>query len=386
MSRRAFVIVLDACGVGALPDAAAYGDEGANTLGHLAQALGGLDLPTLGALGLGSILPLEGVAPAARPGVHGRLHALGPGKDSTSGHWELMGVVAEQAPPTYPRGFPEELVAELEQIAGRGFLCARPYDGIAAIDDFGEQHLRSGRLIVYTSQDSVLQVAAHVDVVAEEELIAICRDLRAALRPPHALGRVIARPFAGPPGAFERTSGRRDFALAPPARSYLDALREAGAPVHAVGKVADLFAGRGVDETHPCKTNADALARTERLVAEMEAGLCFVNLVETDQLHGHRKDREGFAEALREVDAAVARWLPALGGDDLLVLTADHGVDMDAAHSDHTREYAPLLATTGGAAAPGRRHDGPLADVGATALQWLAGATDPGLPGQPFLG
>ncbi len=385
MRRRAFVVVLDACGVGALPDAADYGDAGANTLGHLAAALGGLDLPTLGGLGLGSILPLEGVAPAQRPALHGRLHALGPGKDSTTGHWELMGVVAEHAPPTYPDGFPPDLVADLERVAGRGFLCTKPYDGIDAIEDFGEEHLPSGKLIVYTSQDSVFQVAAHVDVLSEEELLQTCVRLRAALTPPHAVGRVIARPFAGAPGAFARTDGRRDLSLKPPTRSYLDALRTEGVPVHSVGKVADLFAGEGIDVAHPCKGNADALRRTTSLVGDLDAGLCFVNLVETDQLHGHRKDREGFHAALREVDAAVAGWLPQLGEGDLLILTADHGVDMDMPHSDHTRAHAPLLATTGGGGLEGRRHDGPLADVGATVLRWLAGAEAADLPGEPFL-
>jgi phosphopentomutase len=380
--RRAFVVVLDACGVGALPDAEAYGDAGSDTLGHLAAALGGLDLPALGRLGLGSITEIAGVPPADDPVIHGRLHPLGPGKDSTTGHWELMGVVARRPPPTYPDGFPAELLAELERLAGRGFLCNAPYNGIAAIDDFGADHLRTGRLILYTSQDSVLQVAAHTDVVPEAELHALCRRFRAALGPPHAVGRVIARPFTGRPGAFERTAGRKDLSLPPPSRSHLEALRDAGVPVHAVGKVADLFTGRGIDAAHPGPTNREALAQTTRLVDGLDAGLVFTNLIETDQVYGHRQDLQGFHAALRDIDAAVAGWLERLRPGDLLVLTADHGVDMTTPGTDHSREYAPLLATADGLRG---RHDGPLADVGASVLRWLAGRDDPGIPGTPFV-
>jgi phosphopentomutase len=380
--RRAFVVVLDACGVGALPDAGAYGDAGTDTLGHLAEALGGLDLPVLGRLGLGSIVPIAGVPPAADPALHGRLHPLGPGKDSTSGHWELMGVVAEHAPPTYPDGFPAELVAEVERLAGRGVLCNRPYNGIAAIDDFGAEHLRTGDLIVYTSQDSVLQVAAHTDVVSEAELHELCGRLRAALVAPHDVARVIARPFSGADGAFARTPARKDLSVPPPGRSHLDELQAAAVPVHAVGKVADLFAGRGIDRAHPGASNAEALAATTALLDELETGLVFANLVETDQVYGHRGDLEGFHAALRTIDAAVAGWLGRLGRDDLLVLTADHGVDMTTPGTDHTREHAPLLAV-----APGLRgrHDGPLADVGASVVRWLAGRDAPDLPGTPFV-
>lgn len=381
MSRRAAVVVIDALGAGALPDAADYGDAGANTLAHLAEATGGLDLPTLGRLGLGSILPLRGVPPAAAPAIHGRLAAQGPGKDSTAGHWELMGVVAPAAPPTYPDGFPDDLVARLSEVAGRGLLGGLASDGIAAIEDHGPRHLRTGELILYTSQDSVLQLAAHVDRVAPEELYAACRRVRGALTGEHAIGRVIARPFAGSPGAFRRLHGRRDFAVPPPARSYLEELRDGGVPTHGVGKVGDLFAGRGFDHVHEAPTNAGALAATTRLLRELDGGLIFTNLVETDQVFGHRKDVEGFHGALRAIDAAVAEWLELLGGDDLLVLTADHGCDPAAAHSDHTREHVPLLALPGSG-----RHDGVPADVGATALRWLTGRDAPDLPGAPFLG
>jgi phosphopentomutase len=384
VSRRAFLIVLDACGVGALPDAADYGDAGTNTLAHLADAVGGLDLPALAALGLGSIVPLRGLPPAAEPAVHGRLHPLGPGKDSTTGHWELMGVVPPHAPPTYPDGFPPDVVGCVGRVTGRGVLCNKPYNGIAAIADYGAEHLETGRLILYTSQDSVLQIAAHVDVVSVADLHAICARVRDALPREHPVGRVIARPFAGEPGAFVRRPERKDFSLLPPSRSYLEELRDAGVPVHSVGKVSDLFAAAGIDWEHPGATNAEALAHVTALAEELDEGFVFANLIETDQVYGHRKDLEGFARALEEVDACVATWLDRLRAGDLFVLTADHGVDMTAPHSDHTREYAPLLAAAQGL--PGGRHDGPLADVGASVLQWLAGREAPELPGSAFLG
>jgi phosphopentomutase len=380
---RASVIVMDACGVGALPDAGSYeGDEGSNTLGHLAERVGGLDLPTLGRLGLGSILPLEGVPPASDPVVHGRLAPLGPGKESTTGHWELMGAVPRQALPTYPDGFPDEVVAAMEQATGRRFCANRPYSGTEVIEDFGEHHLRTGELILYTSADSVLQIAAHVDVLDEPGLYEVCEAAREVMAGEHRVGRVIARPFEGGPGAFERREGRRDYAAPPPGRTYLEEIQDAGLPVHAVGKIRDLFAGVGIDEKHEGATNAKGIAATTSLLESLDSGLIFVNLVETDQLFGHRHDVEGFHEALREIDAAVERWLTLLHEDDLLVITADHGVDPDAPHTDHTREYAPLLAVFEGSK---DRHDGLLADVGASVLRWLTGRDAPRLPGKPFL-
>ena len=380
--RRAFVVVLDACGAGALPDAAAYGDAGANTLAHVADAVGGLRLPVLERLGLGDVLALRGVAPAPAPVLHGRLAAQGPGKESTTGHWELMGAIASAPLPSYPDGFPDAVVRALERATGERFICNRPYNGIAAIDDFGAEHLRGGALILYTSQDSVLQLAAHVDRVTEPRLLAICAAARAVMRGEHGVGRVIARPFRGEPGAFRRTEGRHDFSIAPPARTYLRELQDDGVPVHAVGKVSDLFAGEGIDAAHPGATNARALAETAALVDGLDAGLVFTNLVETDQVYGHRKDVTGFHRALREIDAAVGAWLERLRPGDLLVVTADHGCDPAAPHSDHTREHAPLLARFDGDG--GRRHDGALADVGASVLRWLTGRDAPGLPGTPF--
>lgn len=376
------VVTLDACGVGALPDATEYGDAGASTLPHLAQAVGGLDLPVLGALGLGAILPVAGV-PAGEPSaIFGRLAPLGPGKDSTAGHWELMGRPAAAMPPTYPAGFPADVVARLEAVTGRRFCCNRPYNGLDAVEDFGAHHLQTGELILYTSQDSVAQVAGHPDVIFEPELHAVCAAIREVMRGEHAVGRVIARPFVGVPGAFERTSGRRDYAVEPPGPTALDVLARAGVPVHGVGKIRDLFAGRGVTARHPAAGNAEAIGVTDRLLAEISSGLIFTNLIDTDQVYGHRKDVEGFHGALRRIDAAVAGWLDVLREGDLLVLTADHGCDPAASHTDHTREYVPLLATGPGIAP--RRHDGAMADVGATVLRRLLGAAEPALPGTPF--
>lgn len=379
--RRAFVVVLDACGAGALPDAADYGDEGTNTLAHVSEAEGGLALPTLTRLGLGNITEIEGVPRADAPVVHGRLAPLGHGKDTTSGHWELMGILAPPAP-VYPSGFPAEVIERFTRSTGREVLCNAPREGLRAIDEFGPEHLRTGALILYTSQDSVFQLAAHVDVVPEEELHGICASARDVLHGEHAVGRVIARPFRGEPGAFERTRGRRDFSLDPPARTYMDELAARGCEVHSVGKVGQVFNGRGVTADHPAPDNRTGIEATERLLGDLQQGLVFTNLVDTDQVFGHRKDTGGFHAALREIDDAVARWLEALRPGDLLVLTADHGCDPAHPGSDHTREFAPLLAVFEGH--DGRRADGLLADVGASAFAWLTGERVD-LPGTPFV-
>ncbi len=379
---------MDACGVGALPDAAEYGDPvDANTLAHVAEAVGGLHLPTLGALGLGNITGIAGVPPVDDPVVHGRLHPVGPGKESTTGHWELMGVVPQHPLPTYPDGFPPDVIAALEKATGLRFCCNRPYSGTEVIEDFGVHHLETGEVILYTSADSVLQFAAHVDVLSEPELYAACEAAREVMSGEHGVGRVIARPFDGSPGAFHRREGRRDFALTPPGRSYLDEIQDAGLPVHAVGKIRDLFAGVGITEKHEGATNAKGIASTTALLESLDEGLIFVNLVETDQVYGHRHDVAGFHDALKEIDAAAGQWLSLLRDDDLLVLTADHGVDPNSGHTDHTREYAPLLArfhASDGSMASGR-HDGPLSDVGASVFRWLTGHDTPDLPGTPFV-
>ena len=332
---------MDACGVGALPDAAAYGDPvDANTLAHVAEAVGGLHLPTLAALGLGNITEIEGVPASDHPVVHGRLHPVGPGKESTTGHWELMGVVPDHPLPTYPDGFPPDVISDLVRATGLRFCCNRPYSGTEVIEDFGVHHLETGEVILYTSADSVLQLAAHVDVLDEPALYAAC-----------------------------------------------EAAREVMTGEHAVGKIRDLFAGVGISEKHEGATNAKGIASTTALLESLDEGLIFVNLVETDQVYGHRHDVDGFHEALKEIDAAVAAWLPLLRDDDLLVLTADHGVDPNSGHTDHTREYAPLLArfhATDASTASGR-HDGPLSDVGASVFRWLTGRDAPNLPGEPFV-
>jgi phosphopentomutase len=381
--RRAFVVVIDACGAGELPDSGDYGDAGANTLGHVAEAAGGLDLPVLTGLGLGNIMPLAGAPPAEHPVVHGRLHPLGPGKDTITGHWELMGVITPVALRTYPDGFPDEILAALRDATGRGILCNKPYSGTQVIDDFGEEHMRTGDLIVYTSADSVLQIAAHEDVVPTAELYAACDAAREIMTGEHAVGRVIARPFRGEPGHFARTEGRRDIALDPPGRSYLQELQADGIPVHTVGKIGQVFNGVGVDEQHKGSTNAAAIAATGELIRELDDGFVFANLVETDQVFGHRNDVHGFHGALKEIDAAVGEWLGNLDPErDMLVLTADHGCDPTHPGTDHTREHAPLLARFAGGS---RRNDGPFADVGASVLRWLARRDAPELPGEPFV-
>ena len=381
MGRRVFVVVLDAVGCGALPDADSYGDAGTNTLAHVADAVGGLDLPSLTRLGLGNVTPIRGVPPVERPAIHGRLWPLGPGKDTVTGHWELMGASAPAAP-TYPDGFPAEVIGSFSRASRRGVLCNAASEGLRAIEEHGAHHLRTGELIVYTSADSVFQVAAHVDVVSPDELYEHCAAARSLLTGDHAVGRVIARPFEGEPGAFRRTAGRRDFALPPGGATYLDLLTDAGAAVYAVGKVAQVFAGRGIASEIPAHDNATAIAAIDALLAELDAGLVFANLVDTDQVYGHRKDTAGFHAALREVDAALARWLDAIGDGDLLVVTADHGCDPAQAGTDHTREYVPLLAVHTGH--DGRRVDSEMAAVGASALRWLTGR-EAELPGEPFV-
>ncbi len=384
MARRAFVVVLDACGAGELPDSGDYGDAGADTLVHVAEGAGGLHVPNLGSLGLGLVRDLLGVPPAAAPGaVHGRLHPLGPGKDTISGHWELMGVITPEPMRTYPDGFPDDVLRALRSAWGRDVLGNVAASGTEIIERLGPEMVATGKPIVYTSADSVLQVAAHEDVIAPDELHRMCEAARAIMTGEHAVGRVIARPFEGTPGDYHRTPRRHDYALTPPARSYLDALRDAGVLTHAVGKVRDVFDGVGVDHTHPGASNPEAIASLDALVRELDGGMVFANLVDTDQRYGHRKDVPGFAAALEAFDGALGRWLEVLDpARDLLVVTADHGVDPAHPGTDHTREHVPLLARFRGHG--GRRHDGPMADVGASCLAWLSGAPEPGLPGASF--
>jgi phosphopentomutase len=381
--RRACVIVLDAVGAGELPDAAEFGDEGSNTLGNVARAVGGLDLPTLEALGLGNVEPLEGCAPQpGAPAVAGRLVERSKGKDTTTGHWELMGIVTPQAMPTYPFGFPDEVIDPFMNRTGRGVLGNRPASGTEIIQELGEEHQRTGKWIVYTSADSVFQIAAHEETIPLEELYAGCRAAREILTGKHAVGRVIARPFVGEPGSYERTANRHDFSLEPRIPNYLTLVRDAGHKVYGVGKIPDIFAHLDMDEELPTKSNVEGIQRTEELLRSIDGGLVFTNLVETDMLWGHRNDPVNFHRCLQDFDRRLPDLLDALRPGDLLILTSDHGCDPTTPSTDHSREYALLLAYVEGRNAAGRIHEeGEFADVGATVNAWLHGKGARGLPG-----
>ncbi len=384
---RACVIVLDAVGAGELPDASEYGDEGSNTLGNVAKAVGGLDLPNLEALGLGNVAPLEGCPPQpGAPAVAGRLVERSKGKDTTTGHWELMGIVTPVPMPTYPHGFPFEIIEQFAHKTGRGVLGNKPASGTEIIQELGEEHQETGKWIVYTSADSVFQIAAHEETIPLEELYAACATAREILRGPHAVGRVIARPFVGEPGAYTRTPNRHDWSLEPPQPNYLSLVRAAGATVHGVGKIHDIFAGQDVDTSRPTKSNTEGINVTEELLQTVDEGLVFVNLVETDMLWGHRNDPENFHRCLQAFDRRLPDLLDALRDGDLLVLTSDHGCDPTTPSTDHSREHALLLAYVHGRNANGRTHAGEFADVGATVNAWLGGKEPPrGVPGRPIV-
>ena len=384
---RACVIVLDAVGAGALPDADAYGDESSDTLGNVARTVGGLDLPTLEALGIGNVEPLEGCPPQpGAPAIAGRLVEVSKGKDTTTGHWELMGVVTPQAMPTYPHGFPHDVVDPFMNRTGRGVLGNKPASGTEIIQELGEEHQKTGKWIVYTSADSVFQIAAHEDTIPLEELYDACRIAREILTGKHAVGRVIARPFIGEPGNYERTPNRHDFSLEPRRPNYLSLVRDAGAVVHGVGKIHDIFAGSDIDESHPTRSNVEGINVTERLLRELDSGLVFTNLVETDMLWGHRNDPVNFHRCLQDFDRRLPDLLDALRPGDLLILTSDHGCDPTTPSTDHSREHAMLLAYVEGRNAAGAIHEGEFADVGATVNAWLGGKSPPrGIPGQPIV-
>jgi phosphopentomutase len=384
---RACVIVLDAVGAGELPDAAQYGDEGSDTLGNVARAVGGLDLPSLEALGLGNIEPLEGCPPQpGAPAVAGRLMERSKGKDTTTGHWEHMGIVTAQAFPTYPHGFPHDVIDPFMHATGRGVLGNKPASGTEIIQELGEEHQRTGKWIVYTSADSVFQIAAHEETVPLDELYAACRAAREILTGKHAVGRVIARPFTGDPGNYVRTPNRHDFSLEPRRPNYLTLMREAGQKVYGVGKIGDIFAGQDIDESQPTKSNIEGIQVTERLLRGLDEGFIFVNLVETDMLWGHRNDPVNFHRCLQDFDYRLPALLDALRPGDLLIITSDHGCDPTTPSTDHSREYALFLAYVEGRNAAGRIHAGEFADVGATVNAWLGGkAPSRGIPGQPVV-
>jgi phosphopentomutase len=384
---RACVIVLDAVGAGELPDADQYGDVGSNTLGNVAKAVGGLDLPNLEALGLGNVEPLEGCPPQpGAPAVAGRLLERSKGKDTTTGHWEMMGIVTATPFPTYPHGFPHDVIDPFMHRTGRGVLGNKAASGTEIIQELGEEHQQTGKWIVYTSADSVFQIAAHEETVPLEELYEASRIAREILTGKHAVGRVIARPFIGSPGAYTRTPNRHDFSLEPKRPNYLSLIRDKGTRVYGVGKIGDIFAGQDIDESHPTKSNIDGIQQTEKLLQELEEGFIFVNLVETDMLWGHRNDPVNFHRCLQDFDRRLPDLLEALRPGDLLILTSDHGCDPTTPSTDHSREYALLLAYVAGRNAAGLIHEGEFADVGATVNGWLKGkAPSRGIPGEPFL-
>jgi phosphopentomutase len=343
--KRAILVVLDGVGAGANPDAHAYGDDGASSLEHCAQAVGGLALPNLGRVGLGNVTPILGTPAAEAPvGSYGRMAEAGTGKDSTTGHWEITGVVLHKPLPTYPHGFPADLVAEFEHAIGRKVIGNKAASGTEIIKELGEEHMRTARPILYTSADSVFQLAAHQDVIPLEELYHMCQIARDMLTGDNAVGRVIARPFIGTPGNFKRTEHRRDFSLAPLGTTLLDVLKDSGKEVIGIGKIEDLFAGRGLTRRDHTETNKDGMASTLRWLERDFTGLLFVNLVEFDMLWGHRRDSQGYAQALRDVDDWFAQVQQVMQPGDAIFFTADHGVDPTYRGTDHTREQVPLLA------------------------------------------
>ena len=342
--KRIFLIVLDSFGIGQMPDSGNFGDQNVNTLAACA-ATGKLQIPNLITAGLGNIDGITCLPKADSPtGAFGRLAEASMGKDTTIGHWEIAGIVSADPLPTYSNGFPEEILEPFRQATGRGILANASWSGTAVIEAYGKQHMETGDLIVYTSADSVFQIAAHEDIVPPEQLNEYCRIARKLLTGKHSVGRVIARPFVGQPGSFKRTAKRHDFSLEPPATTMLDAIKGAGLASIGVGKIYDIFAGRGLTDHVYNKSNADGMQHAENYVNQDFVGLCFVNLVDFDMQFGHRRDPEGYANALNEFDAWLGSFLPKLGPDDLVMITADHGCDPAyTATTDHTREYVPLL-------------------------------------------
>jgi phosphopentomutase len=375
-------IVLDSVGIGELPDAGDYGDVGRTTLGHIAESRP-LEIPHLVRLGLGNIAPLKHLAPAAAPiGAFGKGQTHSPGKDTTTGHWEMAGVWLEQAFPTYPHGFPREIIDEFEKQIGRKTIGNKPASGTEIVKELGDEHVRTGQPIVYTSGDSVFQIATHEDVIPIAELYRICEIARKILDGPHRVGRVIARPFAGPSEHFVRTTRRHDYAVDPPKPMLMDVLADLKVPVFGIGKIHDIYNGRGVGDYATTTGNANGMEKLTAAVRERKNGLIFCNLVDFDMLYGHRKDVEGFAKSLEEFDRLLATFLPLLGACDLLMITADHGCDPDPrwATTDHSREYVPILAYSPGSGAGvnlGIRQT--LADMGQTIAENFGGTIPHGV-------
>ena len=348
--NRVIVIVLDSVGIGELPDAADFGDVGSHTLGNTAVAVGGLNVPNLTQMGLGNIAILQGVNPQTTPtAVYGKMAEVSAGKDTTTGHWELMGVQLARPFPLYPNGFPPDVMDRFEAEIGRGTLGNYPASGTVILDELGAEHMATGKPIIYTSGDSVFQIAAHEDIIPVEELYRMCHIARAILRGEHEVSRVIARPFVGQPGSFTRTANRHDFSVVPPQPTLLDALKEAGLMVYAVGKINDIFVGQGITDYVYTQDNNDGVDKTLAAIRDRrERGLIFTNLVDFDAQFGHRNNPQGYADALAEFDRRLPEILAALAADDLLVITADHGNDPTTPSTDHSREYVPILLTGAG--------------------------------------
>ena len=381
--KRIFLIVLDSFGIGAMPDAERFGDVGVNTLAACATSPK-LSIPNMTAAGLGNIDGVTCLPKTDAPtGAVARLTEASMGKDTTIGHWEIAGIVSPTPLPTYPNGFPEEVLAPFRAATGRGVLANAPWSGTEVINVYGDEHVRTGDLIVYTSADSVFQIAAHEDVVPPETLYEYCRIARKLLQGKHGVGRVIARPFVGTSGSYKRTANRHDFSLEPPKQTLLDAVKAAGMDTLAVGKIHDIFAGRGDTEHVYNKSNADGMAHTLDYAGRDFRGLCFVNLVDFDMLYGHRRDVDGYANALTEFDAWLPRLLEKLGPEDLVMITADHGCDPSyTATTDHTREYVPLLILGKGVKPGNLGTRGSFADIAATIAQLLG--VDFECPGRSF--
>ena len=378
--KRVFIIVLDSLGIGAEPDAADFGDVGANTLRSVSAGKG-FAIPHLLEAGMGNLDGVDYLPRMDKPtAALARLRERSRGKDTTIGHWELAGVVSPTPLPTYPDGFPAEVLDAFTQATGRGVLCNKPYSGTEVIKDYGEEHLKTGKLIVYTSADSVFQIAAHESLVPPEQLYEYCRAARKILQGEHGVGRVIARPFEGE-WPFRRTTNRHDFSLIPP-RTMLNAISEQGQAAIGVGKINDIFAGSGVTESIPTRGNTDGLAKTLALADRDFQGLCFVNLVDFDMLYGHRQDPDGYATALAEFDRWLPDFLAKLGPEDAVFITADHGCDPSDQSTDHTREYVPLLALGQGIRPVNLGTRSTFADLAATVCELLGVAYE--TPGESF--
>ena len=344
MRKRVILIILDSCGIGELPDAQLYGDEGSNTIVNTAKAVGGLKLPNLRRLGLGNIDRILGLNPHAfAEASFGKMAELSAGKDSTTGHWEIMGLILQRPFPVYPHGFPPEIIRPFEKSIGRGILGNKPASGTEIIKELGEEHLGTGKPIVYTSADSVFQIAAHEEIISIDELYEMCEIARKILVGEHGVARVIARPFVGKPGSFIRTERRKDFSIPPPAETVLDVLKENDIPVIGLGKIKDLFAGRGLSQSIHTRNNSDGMDRLVSVVSELKSGLIFINLVDFDMLWGHRNDAPAFATGLEEFDGRLPEVMNLMEKEDVLIITADHGCDPTTPSTDHSREYVPLL-------------------------------------------